>query len=191
MSGLARARRAVTPRGLVAVLVAAGLAAIAVAVDGTVPGPTARYAPFSASGSDVVTSGPLTVEVHQATLATSIVVDGEELSTTGVFVVVEATVAWTGMTEFVARDLVVDGIVFDASTKAPTSIQESEPTAGLPVRGDLVFEVDPEALAAASVVDLVVSTGVDAQGDLQPQVVVRLDVDPTVVEEIEIEELTR
>lgn len=191
MSGLARARRAVTPRGLVAVLVAAVLAAIAVAVDGTVPGPTARYAPFSASGSGVVTSGPLTVEVHEATLAARIVVDGEVQSTTGVFVVVEATVAWTGMTEFVARDLVVDGVVFDASTKAPTSIQESEPAAGLPVHGDLVFEVDADALADASVVDLVVSTGIDAQGDLQPQVVVGLDVDPTVVDELEIEELTR
>lgn len=191
MRRLAAARRTVTTRGLVAVVVAIVLAALAVGVDGLVPGPTARYAPFSASGSGVVTSGPLSVEVHDAELAATIVVDDEVRTTTGVFVVIDATVGWTGMTEFIARDLLVDGRVYDASSKGPTSFDESEPVAGLPVRGDLVFEVDPAALAADATVDLVVSMGIDARGDLQPQVVVPVSIDPTVVDEVDVEVATR
>ncbi|SDH23048.1 DUF4352 domain-containing protein [Agrococcus jejuensis] len=191
MSRLASARRAVTARGIAAVLVAVALAALAVGVDRLEPGPTARYAPFSASGSGLVTSGPLSVEVHDAELAATIVVDDEVRTTNGVFVVVEATIGWTGMTDFVARDLLVDGRVYDASSKGPTSFDESEPAAGLPVRGDLVFEVDPAALAADGTVELVVSMGIDAQGDLQPQVVVPLSIDPTVVDELTIEVVSR
>ncbi|MFC7432746.1 MULTISPECIES: hypothetical protein [unclassified Agrococcus] len=186
MSGPAGLRRLVTRRSVVAALAVAVLAAATVGVEALVPGQTARWAPFSTSGSGVVTSGPLTVEVHGATLAAAIELDGEIRATTGVFVVVDATIATTGVEAFVARDLRIDGRVYDASAKGPTSVEESEPAAGFPVRGDLVFEVDDALLEDGGVADLVLAPGRDAEGDLQTQVVVRFEVGATVEPMLEV-----
>lgn len=181
MSGGTGVRRHVTRRRVATAVAVVLLASATVGVETLVPGQTARWAPFSSSGSGVVTSGPLTVEVHGATLAAAIELDGEVRETTGVFVVVDATISTTDVEAFVARDLRIAGRVYDASAKGPTSTDESEPAAGFPVRGDLVFEVDDALVEDGGVADLVLAPGRDAEGDLQTQVVVRVEI-PAAVE---------
>ncbi|QCR19637.1 hypothetical protein C1N71_09575 [Agrococcus sp. SGAir0287] len=167
------------------------LAALAVGVDAITPGATLRSSPFPGLGSGSASSGPLTVEVHGAELASSIEVDGERRETTGAFVVLDVTIASREDVDLLDRDLVLDGRVYDASTKGPTAWQESHPAPGIPVRGDLVFEVDRDLVVGGAPVDLLVAPGFDAAGDLQPQVVVRWDVDGAIVDVVAVEALAR
>ncbi|GAA2174595.1 hypothetical protein GCM10009846_21140 [Agrococcus versicolor] len=177
-------------RAWVAVVVVA-LAIVAVGLESLVPGPTLRWAPFAGVGTGEASSGPLSVVVHGATVADAVVVDGERRETTGAFVVLDVTIASSEELDLIDRDLVVDGRVYESSTKGPSLYQESHPAPGLPVRGDLVFEVDAALLAGGTSVELHLAPGFDAAGDLQPQVVVRTDVAGDAQDVVEIAVLSR
>jgi len=172
-------------------LVVVVLAALAIGVEAVTPGATLRSSPFPGLGVGSATSGPLTVEVHGAELASAIDVDGEVRETTGAFVVLDVTIASTQDIDLLDRDLVIGGVVYDASTKGPAAWEESHPALGLPVRGDLVFEVDADLVERGATVDLLVAPGFDAAGDLQPQVVVRTRVGGPVVDSVVVEALAR
>jgi len=177
-------------RAWIAIVVLA-LAIAAVGLEALVPGPTLRWAPFAGVGTGEASSGPLSVVVHDATVADAIVVDGERRETAGAFVVLDVTIASSEEIDLIDRDLVVDGRVYESSTKGPSLYQESHPAPGLPVRGDLVFEVDAALLAGGASVELLLAPGFDASGDLQPQVVVRTDVASDVEDVVEIAVLAR
>lgn len=178
------ARGVVTRRRAWSALVAVVVLGIAVALAAAMPGVTARWAPFTGAGVGSASSGPLAVEVHGATLADAIVVDGERIETTGVFVVLDITIAASEPIDLLSRGLVVDGIRFDATPKAPSSWEESDPAPGMPVRGDVVFEVDAALVDGGGTVELQVAPGLVPAGDLRAQVALRVDVDGTVVDEI-------
>ena len=184
-------RGAVTRRRIAVAVVAAALAVLAVAVASLTPGWTMRLSPFPGVGTDVASSGPLTVEIHEATLARTILISGDVQPTTGTFVVLDVTITSTEEIDIIARDLVIDGHVYDSSTKAPSSWQESHPAPGMPVSGQIVFEVDAALVDDGATVELRVAPGFDASGDLEPQVVVRTEVGGPVVDAIEPEVLSR
>ena len=116
-----------------AAVVVVALSALAIGVHALVPGATLRSSPFPGLGLQAASSGPLAVEVHGAELAAAIDVDGERRETTGAFVVLDVTIASTQDLDLLARDLVLDGRVYDASTKGPASWEESHPAPGIPV----------------------------------------------------------
>ncbi len=184
-------RRLVTRRRIATGVVAAALALATLLVASVDPGPTLRWSPFPGIGTGSASSGPLTVEVHGATLASSIAYRDDVRTTTGTFVVLDVTMASTDEIDILARDLVVDGVRFDLSTKGPSSWMESHPAPGMPVSGQIVFEVDSALVDDGATAWLLVAPGFDASGDLEAQVRVRVDVSGPVVERAEVAVVSR
>lgn len=171
-------------RWLIAIL----LVAAALVVQLAVPSPSTRVAPFQAIGMDGASVGDIAVEVHGVTLAEAVVVDGVQRDTSGAFVVVDVTVGIQAVSQPIASELVIGQTVYDVSARGPAPLDGTQPAAGLPVRGDLVFEVDDALLdtPAAAAMQLRVAMGSSASGDLMAQAVAVVQAPETVEQAVEV-----
>ena len=186
---MSRRARLLGRRILTTVLVVV-LAAASVGLSRLVPGPTLDASPFTVVGVGAASSGPLSVEVHDVRLTDSIVVVEERRSTTGVFVLLDVTISSDVPMGTMARELVIDGRTFTTAWRGP-GFDEGFPAPGLPVRGQIVFEVDDALVDEGTWAELHVVAGLVAYADLAAQPAVRVQLPGTVESDVVVEVLSR
>jgi hypothetical protein len=141
---------------------------------------------------DTIGSRDLRLEVHAVTLTRTVVVDGSQTTSPGVFVIVDLTAEALRRPTSVLAEVVTGERRYDPSVRVTGGVVLATLTAGFPQRGALVYELPRDAIPGAVIrvddhttlelpVYLEVPLGVD-EADVAGPVELRGRVDPAAVE---------
>ncbi|WP_395638805.1 hypothetical protein [Pseudolysinimonas sp.] len=153
-----------------AVLAGLGLLLFAFGVAFSTPGDDEVQAPFSVAaevGEETV-SRHLVVTVHDAQLADEVVVDDWRGTTSGVWLVVDATIQARTERSTVAVNVFVDGVRYPATGRIGTDAVDGRVAdAGFPVTGSVLVELPADILdhPGARTATVRFSSGIDARLD--------------------------
>lgn len=153
-----------------AVLAGLGLLALAFGVAYSAPGDDEIEAPFVVSGEleQQVVSQHLVVTVLDAQLADEVVVETWRGTTSGVWLVVDATVQARTERSTVDVNVYIDGVRYPASGRISTDAVDGRVAdAGFPVTGPVLVELPADIVERAGARSAIVrfSSGIDARLD--------------------------
>lgn len=166
------------------VLAGLGLLILAFGVAYSTPGDAQVQAPFVVSGEqgEQIVSEHLIVTVNDAQLADEVVVDEWRGTTSGLWLVVDATVEARTERSTVDVDVFIAGVRYPASGRISTKAVDGRVAdAGFPVTGPVLVELPADILerAGARAARVRVSTGLDSRLDS----VIEVELDLTSLEQ--------
>lgn len=179
-------------RRVVALPVGIGLTLAAFAVASTTPSDDALQDPFPVTGQigEVIASQHHVVTVHDAFLAREVTLDSWDGTTSGVWLVLDATLAARVERSTVAVDLFVDGVRYSGTNRADNDTLDSRVAdAGLPLVGAMLLELPAGILEAPGARSATLR--VSSDGDTRLDSVVELRLDLTALEISDHVELER
>lgn len=173
-------------RARIAVPVGVALVLLAFGVTLAQPDDDVYFAPFPVSGElgDQLVSEHHVVTFHDAALADEIELDLWEGTTSGVWLVVDATVASRVERSTIGIDVFVDGVEYGASKRASSdTIDAAVAEPGLPRTGPLLVELPRDILDRPGARTAIVRLG--ASGDTRLDAVIELRLDLTELDHLD------
>lgn len=160
-----------------------GLLLLAFGVAFSTPGDAQVEAPFAVTGTvgDQVVSQHLVVSVHAMTLADEVVLDGWVGTTSGVWLVVDATAEARTETSTFGATVFVDGVTYASTPRTSTDTLDGRVVdAGFPLTGSVLVELPADILdhpgARAATVRF------SSDGDVRLDSVIEIGVDLTALD---------
>ena len=154
----------------IAVLAGLGLLGLAFGVAYSAPGDAELQAPFPVAGEldEQVVSQHLVVTVHDAQLAQEVVVSDWRGTTSGVWLVIDATVEGRTERSGVDVDVFIDGVRYPSSGRISTDAVDGRVVdPGFPVTGPILIELPADILdrSGARTATVRFSSGIDVRLD--------------------------
>lgn len=167
-------------RRALAVPAALGLLVLAFGVAYSSPGDRQAYEPFAVSGElgDEIVSQHLVATVHDAGLADVVELGSWRGTTSGVWLVVDATVQARVERSTVDAKVFIDGVLYPSTNRTSTDTLDGRiADPGFPVSGAILIELpaDVQRLPGAATATFQLSTG----GDVRLDSVIELTLDLT------------
>jgi hypothetical protein len=167
-------------RRALAVPAALGLLLLAFGVAYSSPGDRQAQEPFAVTGElgDEIVSQHIVATVHEASLADVVELGSWRGTTSGVWLVVDATVQARVERSTVEARLFIDGVHYPSTSRTSTDTLDGRiADAGFPVTGTILIELPAEvqSLPGAATATLRLSTG----GDVRLDSVIELTLDLT------------
>lgn len=170
-------------RRIVAVPVGVGLTLMAFAVASTTPSDDALQAPFPVTGriGEAIASQHHVATVHDALLAREVTLDSWDGTTSGVWLVLDATLAARVERSTVAVDLFVDGVRYPGTSRVGNDTLDGRVAdAGFPLVGAVLLELPAGILEVPGARSATLR--ISSDGDTRLDSVVELGLDLTSLE---------
>ena len=160
-----------------------GLLALAFGVAFSTPGTAQVEAPFAVSGDvgERVVSQHLVVTTHAMTLAHEVVVDTWVGTTSGVWLVVDATAEARTERSTLGTAVFIDGVEYGSTTRTSSDTLDGRVVdAGFPITGSVLVELPADILDRPGARSATVRFSTD--GDVRLDSVIEMEVDLTALD---------